>query len=130
MMPENELSILLSEMRPEKRPGRFVFVELPEEGIPGVEMPATVHEPEGVSAVLKEADADRHGLSYDFVAGWITLRVESSLSAVGLTAAVSSCLSEEGISCNVIAGLHHDHLLVPIERVDEAVRALEDLAAG
>ena len=129
-MSSNELSRLLADMRPESLPGSFVFVELPEGGLGGVEALATVHESEGLSAVIDRSDADRHGLEYDFVAGWITLRVQSALSAVGLTAAVSACLTAKGISCNVIAGLRHDHLLVPIERVDEALEALTELASA
>lgn len=66
------------------------------------------------------------------VAAWIALQVHSALYAVGLTAAVSSALAEAGVSCNVIAGYHHDHLLVPFERGQEALtilRALVDAAA-
>jgi hypothetical protein len=124
------LSDLLSELQPELQPGRFVFVALPESGTGDVEVFATVREPEGVSAVLAEADANHLGLEYDFVAAWITLRVDSSAADVGLTAAFSTCLTGEGISCNVIAGLHHDHLLVPVDRADEAMAALEALAAS
>jgi hypothetical protein len=123
-VPETDLSILLKNARPEQKPGRFVFVRVPEGGLAEVELVATVLEEEGTSAVIAEADAERLGLGYDYVAGWITLRVESSLAAVGLTAAVSTKLAEAGISCNVIAGLRHDHLLVPVERVDESIRLL------
>ncbi|MFD4182275.1 ACT domain-containing protein [Rhodococcus sp. NPDC058514] len=59
---------------------------------------------------------------------WLTLRVHSALDAVGLTAAVSSRLAEVGISCNVIAGYHHDHLLVPVDDAAAAVEALTALA--
>lgn len=115
-------------MSPERVPGRYVFVTLPPSGIGEVEILATVREEEGMSAVVAEADADRLGLVHGFVAGWITLCIESSLAAVGLTAAVSNRLAGEGISCNVIAGLRHDHLLVPIDRVEDAVASLEALA--
>jgi hypothetical protein len=37
---------------------------------------------------------------------------------------VSARLTDVDISCNVLAGYHHDHLLVPVERVDEAIVAL------
>ncbi len=46
-----------------------------------------------------------------------------------MTAAVSARLTAAGISCNVIAGYHHDHLLVPHNRGAEAVTLLEQLAA-
>jgi uncharacterized protein len=32
------------------------------------------------------------------------------------------------MSSNVLAGYHHDHLLVPAERGDEAIRVLRDLS--
>lgn len=62
------------------------------------------------------------------MAGWITLRVHSALEAVGLTAAVAQELATAGLSCNVVAGFHHDHLFVPHGRAQEAVALLEDLA--
>ena len=66
---------------------------------------------------------------YDFVAAWITLQVHSALGAVGLTAAVSRVLTEAGISANVVAGFTHDHLFVPHDRADDAVRTLVALTA-
>jgi len=30
-----------------------------------------------------------------------------------------------GISCNVIAAFHHDHLFVPIQQAEEAIRCLK-----
>jgi hypothetical protein len=52
------------------------------------------------------------------------LTVHSSLEAVGLTAAFSARLAERNISCNVLAGYHHDHILVPVDRVQDAIDAL------
>jgi len=51
-------------------------------------------------------------LEYSFVASWITLTVHSSLEAIGLTAAFSAALSQEGIICNVVAAFYHDHIFV------------------
>jgi hypothetical protein len=58
----------------------------------------------------------------------ITLRVHSSLSAVGLTAAFSAALTREGVSANVIAGYYHDHIFVPVADAARAMIALEGLA--
>ncbi len=127
-MTPSSLSVLLANLSPVLSPGRFVFVELPGAGAGDADVLATVREPEGTSAVLAEADAERLGLDYDFVAAWITLRVDSSATDVGLTAAFSNCLAAEGISCNVIAGRHHDHLLVPADRARDAMSALEALS--
>ncbi|ELT46117.1 N-acetyltransferase [Arthrobacter nitrophenolicus] len=79
--------------------------------------------------MLPRAEADRQGLSYDFVGAWITLQIHSDLEAVGLTAAVSRALSEARISCNVLAGFHHDHLLVPVADAPRALEVLAELAA-
>jgi len=112
-------------MRPRVRPGAFVFVVVADnEAAAGVEVLASVAEPEGLTVVTSQEEADAAGFDYDFVAGWIMLEVHSALAAVGLTAAVASALAEAGISCNVLAGYFHDHLLVPSERVAEAVDIL------
>ena len=60
---------------------------------------------------------------------WITLDVHSALDAVGLTAAVAGALAERGIACNVVAGFHHDHLFVPVDRAGDAIDALDALSA-
>ena len=41
---------------------------------------------------------------------------------------VLAALTREGISANVVAGYFHDHLFVPEERRDDAMRALRRLA--
>lgn len=128
MAGERDLQKLLSGMRPELNPGRYVFTTV-EGGVPsGVTPVVTVAEPEGLTVVARQEEADAAGMAYDYVAGWITLRVHSALEAVGLTAAVSQELADAGLSCNVVAGFHHDHLFVPAEDADRAVSVLEDLA--
>ena len=123
---ENDLAVLLASMSPVVVPGEFVFVTA--DTVPGDLTPrATVVEDEGLSLVITREQADERGWSYDFVAAWITLRVHSALDAVGLTAAVSAVLTQEGISCNVVAGRFHDHLLVPAHRAPDALHALESL---
>ncbi|MFD6281520.1 ACT domain-containing protein [Streptomyces sp. NPDC060209] len=130
MTGERDLRTLLHGMRPELRPGRYVYTTLPDGEVPaGVTPVVTVSEREGLTLVVPEAQAVASGLAYRFVAGWITLRVHSALDAVGLTAAVSLALTDAEISCNVVAGYHHDHLFVPYTRATEAVRVLEALAA-
>ncbi|GAA2992042.1 ACT domain-containing protein [Streptomyces fulvorobeus] len=130
MNGERDLRTLLRSMRPELNPGRYVFTTVPDGVVPAGTTPVvTVTEREGLTVVLPEAEADAAGLAYDYVAGWITLRVRSALDAVGLTAAVSLALTDAGLSCNVVAGYHHDHLFVPHERATEAVAVLERLAA-
>ncbi|MFC5805109.1 ACT domain-containing protein [Streptomyces formicae] len=128
MSGERELRTLLSGMRPELNPGRYVFTTVGGRIPSGVTPVVTVREPEGVTLVVPLEEADAAGLAYDYVAGWITLRVHSALDAVGLTAAVARELADAGLSCNVVAGFHHDHLFVPHERAAAAVTLLDDLA--
>jgi len=91
---------------------------------------ALAREDEGTTLVLTRREAAQRGFEPQFVARRITLRVHSSLAAVGLTAAVSGALAERGISCNVIAGAHHDHLFVPADRGEDALRTLRELSAA
>lgn len=121
-----DLQQMLATLEPQVREGEFVYVLDPAGVVTDPE--ALVREEEGTSLVVRREVADAAGLDYDFVAAWITLTVHSSLEAVGLTAAFSAALGEAGISCNVLAGLHHDHLLVPHDRRDDALAALRALA--
>lgn len=123
-----DLQTLIRSMEPVLIPGTYVYASVPL----GIELPlvdcvATVREPEGLTLVLPEDAAQRLGLAVLFRCAWITLRVHSDLSAIGLTAAFSNALGQAGISCNVVAGAHHDHIFVPVERADLAMAALKDL---
>ncbi|MFC9271851.1 ACT domain-containing protein [Streptomyces zhihengii] len=130
MSGESDLRTLLSGMRPLLRPGRYVFTTV-DGGVPeGTTPVVTVTEEEGLTLVVTQEEADAAGLAYDYVAGWITLRVHSALDAVGLTAEVSRALAGAGLSCNVVAGFHHDHLFVPHEHAERAVEVLGELSRG
>lgn len=120
MSPETDLNVILAGLNPSVRQGAFVFVtsdrELPAH--------ARVVEREGATLVMEREEADLAGLAYEGVFAWITLEVESSLTAVGLTAAVSTALADAQIPCNVLAGFHHDHLLIPVDQLAEAMAVL------
>ncbi|EWT03266.1 acetyltransferase [Intrasporangium oryzae NRRL B-24470] len=124
-----DLDQLLASLEPELHPEPWVVAVV--ERVPDDCTPfATVDEDEGTTVVVTAAEADRLGLAHDYVAARITLRVHSALEAVGMTAAFSRALADAGMSCNVIAGFHHDHLLVPWERGAEAVTILRSLGRG
>ena len=99
-----------------------MFVSAPPGSISGAA--ATIEEDEGTTFVLKREAADRAGLGWSFAAAWLTIEVRTSLDGVGLTAAFAQALADAGIPCNVLAGFHHDHLLVPVDRADDAIAAL------
>ena len=126
--PISDLEHRRERLSPVPRPGRFVFVPAGK-GQPIDEIcHAWVRESEGASAVVREDDALSLGFEDRPVFGWITLEVESDLEAVGLTAAVSGALAEAGIPSNLLAGMHHDHVLVPFDERDRALATLLDLS--
>jgi hypothetical protein len=117
----------MANLNPVVDSGPFVFVtveQLPED----VRLFAIIVEAEGTTLILEQEAADRLGLAYSFVAAKVTLGVTSPLDAIGLTAAVSACLAQAGISCNMVAGNFHDHVFVPFGSAGKAERLLKDLA--
>lgn len=127
-----DLDDLLATMEPALADGSFVYASVP----PG-ELAAYLsrgpiglfREEEGITLILPAGTAQ--GLAASPPMRMITLTVHSSLEAVGLTAAFATTLTAEGISANVVAGYHHDHIFVPerdAERALEALRALSHAA--
>jgi len=127
---ETNLGTLLKTMSPVLATGGFVFVTFAQAqyGDHAELQPiATFNEPEGLTLVVPKECADQHHARYDTVFSVITLQVHSSLEAVGLTAAFSAALAEQGISANVIAGFYHDHIFVQQESAATAMAALNAL---
>jgi GNAT superfamily N-acetyltransferase len=93
----------------------------------GIQPIAAFRESEGLSLILSENQSSELGLTPLMRAAWITLTVHSDLLAVGLTAAFAKALTDAGISCNVVAAAFHDHIFVPTEKANLALRVLRDL---
>ncbi|MGE1155857.1 ACT domain-containing protein [Pseudomonas kitaguniensis] len=130
MAGETTLATLLRSMRPQLNDGDYVFCTLPDACIPaGCEVIGSFREQEGLTLIVERQQAQQAGLSFDYIAAWITLNVHSALEAVGLTAAFASALANAGISCNVIAGFYHDHLFVGRADAERAMHVLRQLAA-
>ncbi|UOP04550.1 ACT domain-containing protein [Conchiformibius kuhniae] len=124
----SDLPTLLQTMQPVLREGIYCFSALSDDVVlPHNEIIVLVREAEGVSVIVHEQAARCYGLQYAFRAAWITLNVYSDLQAVGLTAAVAQALAQAGIACNVVAGLHHDHVFVPHHQANAAMSALTAL---
>lgn len=128
MTGETDLTTMLRSIRIERRNDPVTLVSLPGPVDPGPGIEAMIVEAEGTTVVATVDEAERRGWPIGFRAAWLTIGVYSSLEAVGLTAALSAALTERAIPCNVLAGFHHDHLLVPVDRADEAIEAIEGLA--
>ena len=128
--PISDLAVLIASMRPELHAGKWAWCALPADAsLHGVDVVASVREAEGLTVVVAERDAVARGWRVVFRSAWITLSVHSDLGAVGLTAAFGRALAEAGIACNVVAGVHHDHLFVPLARAGDAMAALRSLQA-
>jgi GNAT superfamily N-acetyltransferase len=128
----DDLATLLRTLSPRLHEGAYAFATVAGAGDDALSREAVVmvREDEGVTVVVRREQADALGLRYNFVAAWITLQVGSALDAVGLTAAVSRVLADAAISANVVAAGHHDHVFVPHDAADEAMRVLAALTSG
>ena len=129
MKAETDLDKLIKGMTPKLNDGAYVFVTLKD--VSQIDRNDTIcefKEDEGITVVIEKNKADLLKLDYEFVLSWITLMIHSSLEAVGLTAAISTALTNHNISCNVIAGYYHDHLFVSKQDSEKAVQVLIDLS--
>lgn len=125
MSGEKDLEKLLKSMKPQHNSGDYVFckvVKLENLDLNDIEM--FFKEKEAITLILKKEIAEKLNLEYSVVMSWITLAVHSSLEAIGLTAAFSKALSENGISCNVVAAYYHDHIFVSTKDTKKAVEIL------
>lgn len=91
----------------------------------GITSLATFAEEEGLTLVATATELSYYGIDHQPGFARISLGFNSALEGVGLTAAVSTALAEAGISCNMIAAFHHDHLFVPWDRRNEALAIIE-----
>ena len=128
-----DLDTLLTTLSPIKIEGEWVFCSLTaasdvREAALMKEALASFRETEGLSLLVPARLAKEKGLQFDGVFHGITLNVHSSLLAVGLTAAVANCLTQQGISANVIAANFPDHVFVPAADSERALLALQNVA--
>lgn len=122
---ETDLEKMLASLQVARRPGVFTYVavRVPTPGLLAAAH-AMVVEGELTTLVLPVEAARRAGLDVEIEMAWLSLTVQSSLEAVGLTAAFAATLGDRSIPCNVLAGYHHDHILVPVGRAQDAIDAL------
>lgn len=123
---------MIASMTPVLQPGTFVFCSMlhNDDATRAATLArGTFAEDEGMSLILTKADADRLGLTYQSEMKQITLMVFSSLTGIGLTAAVAAELAREKIPANVVAATQHDHIFVPKKKAEEAMELLRALQA-
>ena len=98
MAGETNISKLIKGMTPILNKGDYVFCTI--EDFSMVDRKDTIcefKEKESTTIVIERIKADNLNLSYDYVASWITLRIHSSLEAIGLTAIFSTELANNGL---------------------------------
>ncbi len=129
MSGETKLTILIKNMTPELRPGGYVFSTVNSvDMILRNDVICEFKEKEGITVILQQEKADHYNLSYEYVASWITLKVHSSLDAIGLTAIFSSELAKHQISCNIMTGYYHDHIFLHKNDGEKAIKVLNQLS--
>jgi hypothetical protein len=114
LVGERDLERLLAALHPKVSDERYTFEVTGSATLNGDTF-ALIREAEGVTAIRQSPTGH-----------WahIAMGVVSDLESVGLTAALSKRLAEAGISANVVAAVHQDHIFVPWDRREEALNLL------
>lgn len=119
---ETDLQRLLAGLAPElaARP-RTIRSQAADASVPAATI-MLFREDEGVTTIVEVDESTDEAL-------WaqITLRIHSSLEAVGMMAAIAAALAARDIPCNAVSAYYHDHLFVPWPRRDDAIAALQAL---
>lgn len=133
MRGETNLQLLLERLSPGLASPEYVFCTAPDAKLPDLvrfDPLGLFREPEGWTLILERDAAAAAGFNASPSLRLITLAVHSSLEAVGLTAAVATALTRHGISANVVAAFHHDHVFVLAADAERALLALRTLSGG
>ena len=132
----SNLKELLKNMKPTLAKGKFYMASVDESELMALAgyvdyITDIFREKEGISIVFsEEIKEEMKGLTEKKIIGpfaLITMNVYSDLMAVGFLAKITEALAKEKISMNAFSAYHHDHLLVPYDRKDDALKALEKL---
>jgi len=128
-----DLQVLLASLEPFLVEGEFIYATVPAESLADylpLKPIGLFFEAEGLTLILTKEAAGQAGIASSPPLRCITMMVHSSLEAVGMTAALATALTREGISANVVAAYYHDHIFVPSEDADRAVAAIRALSAA
>lgn len=128
MSSYSDFDLALSKLHPHLY-GKYVFLSARDGLTAGLEPFAQIKEEEGLTVIVPLEQAKAAGVSEGKkIYRRITLECDVSLEETGLTFTVASQLASQSIPCNVLSGLHHDHLMVPAERATEALSLLQQLS--
>lgn len=124
---ETDLRRLLGGLAPElaERPrairSQAVDVSVPADAI------MSFREHEGITTIVVVDEPAVDAPADEPLWAQITLRIHSSLEAVGMMAAIAAALTARDIPCNAVSAYYHDHLFVPWPRRDDTLAALREL---
>ncbi len=125
---ETDLQRLLAGLSPElvARP-RAIRTQAHDAAVPAHAI-MLFREDEGTTVIVEAGEDDA---AHADEPRWaqITLRIHSSLDAVGMMAAIATALAERGIPCNAVSAYFHDHLFVPWAQREDALEALRTLTS-
>lgn len=127
-MTVKDTRAMIAGMTPVLRPGTWVFcceTDAEKATRLSAQAFALIRETEGITLILPADVAAAQGYDTAVEMQQITLNVFSDLEGIGLTAAVAAALTEIGVSCNVVAAFHHDHVFVPEADAPRALLALK-----
>lgn len=131
---EMNLEVMLQSLEVEVNPDDYCFATVSGEYSDFSEHSSDIlmsfRESEGFTLILKKSAADSTGISYTGTYRFLTIKVHSSLEAVGLTAFISKALADALIPANVVAAFYHDHIFVPSDMATRAKDILLQKAAA
>ena len=122
MSGEADLTALLAGLSAVRRAGVWRFETGPAH--PGGSAVLAFQEREGWTSILPATATTRPDNRWI----WLEMSVQSDLNAVGFLAAIAKALAGAGVPCNAVAGFYHDHIFVPENKADTAIKAIDALA--
>lgn len=131
MSGETDLSRLIASMQPKLHPDTYVFVDYFDRPCPPELKPImTFREDEAQTLIITRDMAEHCSLPFTYPCRQITLKIHSSLEAVGFLAAITTALARAGISVNPVSAFFHDHLFIPEDRAEEAMSILRQMSGA
>ncbi|MFH1222129.1 MAG: ACT domain-containing protein [Candidatus Micrarchaeota archaeon] len=136
MKPTADLSELLKNMKPAADKTKYYMATVDEGQLMALSgylqyIICVFKEDEGLTIVFSEGiKEEMQDFTEKEIIGpfaLITLGVYPHPDAVGFLAKITEALAKEKISIYVFSGYHHDHLLVPFERKDDAMKTLQSM---
>jgi uncharacterized protein len=126
---KSDLSELLAGMEPDLDEREFVYCNVPADAVRKLDVDplGRFREEEGETLILSRSEAEGNNIPFTFRCRKITLRIRSSLDAIGFLAAIATELANHGISSNCVSAYHHDHLFVPAHEGERALVILRQL---